>query len=227
MSTFPKDAALRENPNYNHLHLFQDYGPNESQVIYETHDVGDKSFTMPAHQWTTRNIVHRNVIMPPQTSISSSLLVNGGRVDFQIEKDFYNVRSMYIELTVTNTSADTAQKLSPVYMLFDNIKLISGGKTEFINMSGLDLYTAATTFMTNAQIAAEGILTNLSTAWVANTTIATGASTTYYLPLLDLFPKDGNDNGFPLFNARQMKLELLFKGSDSIETNSSAGMANH
>jgi hypothetical protein len=135
--------------------------------------------------------------MPPQTSISSSLLVNGGRVYFQIEKDFYNVRSMYIELTVTNTSADTAQKLSPVYMLFDNIKLISGGKTEFINMSGLDLYTAATTFMTNAQIAAEGILTNLSTAWVANTTIATGASTTYYLPLLDLFPKDGNDNGFP------------------------------
>ena len=217
-----KDRALKSNSQHYHEHLFRNHDESDSQVSYERVDLGSKEITLPSHHLLTKNITHRSVILPAQTSISSTMLVSGGRIDFLIEKDNYYIRSMYLEVVVTNTSATTAQQLSPSQMILEEVKLIGNNKTEFINMTGLDLYTAACTFMSNAQIQSEAITTNLSTAWVANATIAAGVTKKYYIPLNDLLPKDSMF-GWLMFNHRNLKMEVKFRGASAIEVNSSAG----
>ena len=224
MSHHPKKRAVAENNQSLHPHIFRGHEEDESQVIYTEINVGGKTMPMRPQQLITQNIIHRVNVLSPSTSIPATVLENGGKVDFRINPDHYYVRNIWAELTVSNTSTDTAQQLSPINMLFERVRITSQGRSEIIEMEGLDLYSCASTFWSQSQLFVAAQDGNFNeTTFAAQSVLVANGTLRYRIQLPDLLPKDGNHFGFPLFNIKPMDIEFIFRGNEAIEIDSSAG----
>ena len=220
----PKQRAIKTNSQAYHPHMLKGHDDHESQIGYYEQKLNGKKLAMRPHQYIIKNIIHRIAMISPQTTVPSTLLVDGGKVDFMIKEDHFYVRDLVLQLTVTNSSATTTQRLTPTHMLFDRVRLKGMGSSEIILLEGLDMFSSYCTFHTQNQIHNERFEVNINpTAFTAIRNITAGSTAIFHIPLLDIFPRDGNEYGFPLFNTKHLQLEFTFRGSDAIEVDSSGG----
>ena len=222
-SQHPKDMSLRTDNNSWHAHLVKNHGSDETHLQVETQNISGRELTLPSKDFYVKNINHNFTIIPPDTSINSSFLVNGGKIEFDLSSDSFNVRSMILQMKIRNSSATTAQRLTPIPLVIDEVRLLGNGQTEIQLMTGQDIFLNEGTFKSRSQLDNESPTNNMTSNYVAFLSIAAGNTATYYLPLSDILPKDGNMDGFPLFNIKKLKLEVRFRGADCIEVDSSAG----
>ena len=221
-STHGKDLAMRQNKDEWQAHTFSNHEEGDTQLNFTSARIGNRNLILPDKDMVVKNKTHRITYIEPDTSISGASLVSGSRCEFDIAPDMFNVRGMYLILSISNSSNDTAQILPPAHLLIDSVRLLGNGQKELQRLDGHDLFLCSGTFKTIAQMFSEQGLTNLTPAYTATGNIPALGSVRYWIPLHDLLPPDRKD-GFPLFNIRKLKVEVRFRGSDAIIQDSSAG----
>jgi len=154
----------------------------------------------------TRTIVQAQ----PSTTVDPNLL-NGGTIDFRIEKGMVDVLDhIYIIISVTNSTGSSCT-IQPSQLLFDRWELYAdNGNRLLFQKYAHEMWLDNVYFSRNEwEVMDEYLLSNASYS-TAGTAIANGASLTFYTPLVSFFtPLKLNIGGL----SGQLLLRLRFDTS--------------
>lgn len=223
MASHSKDRALNDSKAFDAVHLVRYHDDDGTQYMTRTEEVAGKTYQMPNKDWIVRNLTRRLLYRPSDTAIPTNALTsNNAKIEFVIDRDRFFLHEAFIEMTIRNSSATTAQQLSPAMMLFDRVRLLGKGQAHVNEIHGYEMYLNHGYFVTAAQNAVSGVSTNLDVTYSAGAGIAAGSTVRYYARITDLFHKD-TVFGLPLFNVDSLKVEAYFRGANAILVDSSAG----
>jgi len=132
--------------------------------------------------------IETDMIVNPQTSPPSGFLnANGTRFQFQLLPSNYCIVHSYMEFDISNTTTAAIQ-LTPSLFLVDRIRIRNGTSNILQEATGDQIYQELCFNYSQNQLINLQSLTNTSTTTFGSyTTIATGATVTYSIPLSCMF----------------------------------------